>query len=96
MEKMVMHFEELTPELQSLAGGKGGMLARLYRSGYPVPEGLVVLPTAFREDTLNREARNEILLLVDRMRKKPPSRAIRREILRFKRRFRSSLLCRGI
>jgi phosphoenolpyruvate synthase/pyruvate phosphate dikinase len=69
MEKLVMHFEELTPELQSLAGGKGGMLARLYRSGYPVPEGLVVLPTAFREDTLNREARNEILLLVDRMRK---------------------------
>lgn len=72
MEKRVIHFEELSPELQSLAGGKGGMLARLYRGGYPVPEGLVVLPTAFREDTLNRQARNELLLLLGKMRKKQP------------------------
>ncbi len=33
-------FKELTPELQSLAGGKGGMLARMFQGGYP-GEGLL-------------------------------------------------------
>jgi phosphohistidine swiveling domain-containing protein len=43
-------FDELTAEQQPLAGGKGGTLARLYQAGYPVPNGLVVLPAAFAGD----------------------------------------------
>ena len=35
MVNMVISFKELTPELQALAGGKGGMLARMFQEGYP-------------------------------------------------------------
>jgi pyruvate,water dikinase len=44
MMEMVFPFDELPPEQQLAAGGKGGTLARLYQAGYPVPEGLVILP----------------------------------------------------
>lgn len=51
MEK-VLSFSELTMEQQSFAGGKGGALAQLYRAGYPVPDGFVILPNAFEGDEL--------------------------------------------
>jgi len=47
---MVKSFKELTPEFQSYAGGKGGMLVRVFQEGYPVPEGFVILPSAFEGD----------------------------------------------
>lgn len=49
MINMVKSFQEMTPGLQALAGGKGGMLAKMYQGGYPVPEGFVILPSAFPE-----------------------------------------------
>ena len=52
----VFPFDELPPERQASAGGKGGTLARLYQAGYPVPDGLVILPTAFAGDELRPEA----------------------------------------
>jgi hypothetical protein len=37
MNDMVLEFSELTTEQQSSAGGKGGVLAKLYQAGYRVP-----------------------------------------------------------
>lgn len=69
MIDMVKSFKELTPELQAIAGGKGGMLARMYQGGYPVPEGFVVLPSAFQGETLNNEAWDEILQFLNKIRR---------------------------
>jgi len=69
MVNMVKSFKELTPELQVFAGGKGGMLARMFQDGYPVPEGFVVLPSAFQREKLNREAWNEIRASLNALRK---------------------------
>lgn len=66
---MVKSFQELTPELQAFAGGKGGMLARLFQGGYPVPEGFVILPSAFQGEKLNEKAWNKILVLLNVIRK---------------------------
>jgi pyruvate,water dikinase len=66
---MVKSFKELTPELQAFAGGKGGMLARMFQGGYPVPEGFVVLPSAFQGEKLIKEAWNEILVFLNAIRK---------------------------
>jgi rifampicin phosphotransferase len=56
VKKVIYKFEELSSDLQPLAGGKGGSLARLYRSGYPVPGGFVISATAFEGDQLLPEA----------------------------------------
>jgi rifampicin phosphotransferase len=60
METMVKSFQALTPDLQALAGGKGGMLARLFQHGYPVPEGFVIFPSAFEGEQLRGQAWDEI------------------------------------
>jgi hypothetical protein len=52
MLETVFAFDELPAERQASAGGKGGTLARLYQAGYPMPDGLVILPTAFAGDEL--------------------------------------------
>lgn len=69
MTNMVKSFQELTPELQNSAGGKGGMLARMFQGGYPVPEGFVILPSAFQGEKLNEKAWNEILVFLNAIRK---------------------------
>jgi phosphohistidine swiveling domain-containing protein len=56
MNKMIQSFGDLAAEEQSLAGGKGGTLARLFQAGYPVPGGFVILPAAFAGDDLTPEA----------------------------------------
>ena len=56
MQKALYTFEELTSDLQPLAGGKGGSLAKLYQSGYPVPEGFIIPVSAFADDQLLPEA----------------------------------------
>lgn len=58
--EMVRTFAELTPEQQASAGGKGGMLAKLYQKGYPVPDGLVVLPSAFQNGELDPQAWSQV------------------------------------
>jgi phosphohistidine swiveling domain-containing protein len=47
MTDTIYGFDELRPEEQRAAGGKGGTLARLSQAGYPVPEGFVILPSGF-------------------------------------------------
>jgi rifampicin phosphotransferase len=56
MHQIVFSFGELSSDLQQLAGGKGGSLARLYQAGYPVPEGFVIAASAFSDDQLLSEA----------------------------------------
>ncbi|HWI62585.1 MAG TPA: PEP/pyruvate-binding domain-containing protein [Symbiobacteriaceae bacterium] len=59
---MIRSFRELTEFAQ--AGGKGAALARLVQSGYPVPEGYVLLPSAFAGDALKPEAAARLRVLV--------------------------------
>lgn len=68
MENMVKSFKELTPELQTYAGGKGSMLAKMYQSGYPVPDGFVILPYAFESEKLNDKAWEKIQALLNEIR----------------------------
>lgn len=56
MQKTIFKFAELTTDLQPLAGGKGGSLAKLYQSGFPVPEGFVITASAFTRDHLKPDA----------------------------------------
>jgi phosphohistidine swiveling domain-containing protein len=56
MMDTALPFDELPAEGQTSAGGKGSTLARLYQAGYPVPDGLVILPSAFNDDELRPEA----------------------------------------
>jgi pyruvate,water dikinase len=60
MGNMIKNFKEFTTELQPFAGGKGAMLARMYQEGYPVPDGLLVLPAAYQEEAQKHEALEEI------------------------------------
>jgi len=43
------HFKELSKSDVSIAGGKGASLGELTRTGIPVPQGFVVLSTAFEQ-----------------------------------------------
>lgn len=60
MNQSVLFFEDIEPAKLSLAGGKGGMLAKLFQRGYPVPDGFVVFPAAFQEESLTQQARQRI------------------------------------
>lgn len=73
MINMVKSFQELTPELQRFAGGKGGMLARMFQDGYPVPEGFVIMPSAFLGEKLNEKAWDEIQVFLNAIRKNKES-----------------------
>lgn len=65
----VRSFKELTADQHSLAGGKGGTLVRLYQAGYPVPDGFVILSTAFAGDELRPEAWAHVQAHLARLRK---------------------------
>lgn len=52
----IQTFGELNSEDRARAGGKGGTLAQLYQAGYPVPEGFVILPEAFKGERLTPSA----------------------------------------
>ena len=68
MVDMVRSFKELTADQQFFAGGKGGTLAQLHQAGYPVPDGFVILPSAFAEDELKPEAWGQVQARLARMR----------------------------
>jgi len=62
MKSILCTFSQLSEsDHAGLAGSKGEMLAKLYQSGYPVPDGFVILSTAFDENGLKAEAHNEVL-----------------------------------
>jgi phosphohistidine swiveling domain-containing protein len=65
----VYRFSDLKEKERDLAGGKGKILTRLYQLGYPVPDGLIVLPGAFSEDKLLDGAWNQIKVHLDQLRK---------------------------
>lgn len=67
MADMVKSFKELS--IKDFAGGKGGMLARMYQDGYPIPEGFVILPSAFEGEKLKNKAWSEIQDLLDEFRR---------------------------
>jgi pyruvate,water dikinase len=68
MRDMVKSFKELTSDLHAYAGGKGSMLAKMFQSGYPVPDGFVILPSAFENESLNDKAWKEIQNLLNDIR----------------------------
>lgn len=55
-KRKVQAFSEINMETAPLAGGKGGTLAQLYQKGYPVPDGFVLLTSAFNDEGLLPEA----------------------------------------
>lgn len=60
MKPLVYSFSQLRAEQKHLAGGKGGTLAYLYQKGYPVPNGFIIMPTAFENENLTPEAWSQI------------------------------------
>jgi len=56
LEQLVYLFKDLGPEVRHLGGGKGGTLAYLYQNNYPVPNGFIIMQTAFKKDELIMEA----------------------------------------
>jgi pyruvate,water dikinase len=68
MSDVVRTFDTLTEEQQSLAGGKGGTLSRLHQARYPVPDGFVILPTAFAGDELTPDAWAQVSAHLARLR----------------------------
>ncbi|MFW9928336.1 MAG: PEP/pyruvate-binding domain-containing protein [Candidatus Thorarchaeota archaeon] len=59
-EKAIYFFSELDPEVDISAGGKARFLARLYKLGFPVPNGFIVMPNAFDGNKLKDEMREII------------------------------------
>ncbi|BFH63503.1 PEP/pyruvate-binding domain-containing protein [Paenibacillus azoreducens] len=69
MGKMVMGFAEMNADDRSAAGGKGAMLSALYCMGYPVPEGFVIMPSAFTGEQLSSQAWEDIKYRLHQLRK---------------------------
>jgi phosphohistidine swiveling domain-containing protein len=81
MTDRIQTFGELTADRQTLAGGKGGTLARLFQAGYPVPDGFVILPTASAGDRLTAEAWTQVQTLLKQMRENGIAFAVRSSAL---------------
>ena len=82
MQKMIYRFEELSSDLQHLAGGKGGSLAKLYQSGFPIPEGFVIAASAFADDQLLPEAWRQVRDQLDLLRGDDGEQALRSALRR--------------
>ena len=60
MNSKVISFQKLSKMEGLNAGGKGGTLAQLYQDGYPVPDGFVILPSAFMGDELTKDGWEQV------------------------------------
>jgi pyruvate,water dikinase len=69
MNSDIFLFKQLMSKDQFQAGGKGETLARLSRLGYPVPNGFVVLPSAFIDDLLTPNAWTQVKEFLGEMRR---------------------------
>ncbi len=69
----VYRLMQLPEEEMKSAGGKGRSLAKIIQAGIPVPEGWVILPSAFLRDELTHDARSVLLDEVNRLRSKGES-----------------------
>jgi rifampicin phosphotransferase len=74
---MVVMLRNLSPDQEQLAGGKAGALARLLQSGYPVPDGFVILDSAFCGDELQPEALKQLCQFLARLRRGEEAFAVR-------------------
>ncbi|WP_334073923.1 MULTISPECIES: PEP/pyruvate-binding domain-containing protein [Paenibacillus] len=72
---MIIGFAEMNPELWPVAGGKGAMLSRMFCAGYPVPEGFIVMPSAFEQGRLTEEAWSKIRSRLNHLRKTHKNRS---------------------
>ncbi|WP_251037950.1 PEP-utilizing enzyme [Paenibacillus albidus] len=72
MAEMIKGFAELEPELWVGAGGKGMMLSRMFQAGYPVPDGFIVMPSAFEGDQLRNKAWQQCVERLSRLRELRP------------------------
>lgn len=68
MTLTVQRLADLPATAWAAAGGKGGMLARLSQAGYPIPDGLIMLPDAFVGDRIRSESWDAVRAILGRMR----------------------------
>lgn len=68
MSESTCFFGDLGPERAAMAGGKGSTLARLFRAGYPVPDGFVISADAFVRDELTPAVWAEVKAALERLR----------------------------
>jgi rifampicin phosphotransferase len=68
MSELIGRFGELPASLYPLAGGKGASLCRMFQSHFPVPDGLVILSTAFEDGELRPQAKTELLAQLTELR----------------------------
>ncbi len=73
MTNHIRQFNEITPEYYNLAGGKASTLAKLTRASFQVPEGFVILTTAFDNEGLKTEAWQEVSDALQMMRSNDPA-----------------------
>lgn len=66
----VYTFKNIDEKNLKFAGGKGSVLAKLYKSGFPVPNGFIILPFAFKDDKLRLDSWVKIKNILDQMRRK--------------------------
>jgi len=69
MKQSIYFFSELKSEQLPFAGGKGGALTKLFQRGYTVPNGFVIMPSAFKNDKLIPEVWIQIQVALEKMRK---------------------------
>jgi len=67
---MISSFHKLAKEEERLAGGKGRILSKLFRAGYRVPDGFIILPEAFVDDELTLAACAQVWAQLVRLRRK--------------------------
>lgn len=58
--KYACGFTDVSVEALGYAGGKGSSLSRMYTAGIAVPDGFVILSSAFDDNQLKPEARSDI------------------------------------
>jgi phosphohistidine swiveling domain-containing protein len=75
MPDIAYTFGKLPSEQQPSAGGKGGTLSRLYQSGYPVPDGFVILPSAFTGNEISPETWPQLQPCLEYLRSRDPNTA---------------------
>lgn len=68
MKNHIIRLNDLTAENFDLAGGKASILAQLTQNGFSVPEGFVILNTAFENGDLGIEAWQEVMDVAEEMR----------------------------
>lgn len=68
MTESVYFFSELKNRDQLWAGGKGRTLARLYQKGYQIPNGFLIMPSAFQGDEVLSQTWTRVRANLEQMR----------------------------